>query len=95
MPTIYNGARFTTGNLISNPGRLQGFLISHAQASIQTVTFYDATTAYGTILAIIHLAPEGTPHYLMLPRDKALEFDTGLSATYTNCEVLVWAVEHD
>jgi len=75
------------------PGVLRGFLISHAEATTQTVTFYDNdTAATGTVLLVVKVAPERSPCYILFPRNDAIPFDTGLAAVYTNCELNVWSV---
>ena len=51
--TIHSGyylaASGSTATLHSAAGRLLAFLISHAQATVQTVTFYDNTASSGTV----------------------------------------------
>jgi hypothetical protein len=92
MATIYNGQRMTAANLITGGGKLLGFIVSHAQATVQTVTFYDNTAASGTVLLTVYIDPTRCPTYIRFPSRHPLEFSTGLSATYTNCELNVWAV---
>jgi hypothetical protein len=94
MATVYTAHNVTAANLITGSGRLLAFLITHAEAAAQRVTFYDNTTATGTVIADLHIAPERSPFYLRLSPNDAFIFSTGLSLTYTNCTVVVWAVEH-
>jgi hypothetical protein len=94
MATVYNGTRMTAANLITGAGKLLGILVSHAQATVQTVTFYDNTAASGTVLLTLYIDPNRCPTYIRFPLKNPIEFSTGLSATYTNCELNVWAVDY-
>lgn len=94
MATMYRGTRASAANIITGAGSLRGLLISHNQATVQTVTLYDNTAASGTILAQIYLNPAQSPYRLALARDDAITFATGLSWSGTNCELNVWAVKH-
>ena len=74
-------------------GMLRGFLICPADLSaFGQVTFYDNTTATGTVLADVYIGPSQMPFYVMFPRDHAIRFDTGLSLTYTKCTVHLWSL---
>ena len=46
-----------------------------------------------TVDATAYIAPEKNPVYIIFPRRYAIPFTTGLSATYTNCELNVWATD--
>ena len=103
--TIHNGALFSGSGLgggASNPlhshaGRLIAFLITHDQVTVQTVTFYDATSlpAAGSELAQIHVDPNQVPFYVRFPRDASVAFTTGLCVDAgANCEVLIWSVDY-
>ena len=74
-------------------GRLLGLLVSSSQASAQTVTFYDATSAAAgsEILAVAIPAGAG-PFYAMFPREQGLAFTTGLYVEPASAEVALWAV---
>jgi hypothetical protein len=74
-------------------GRLLGLLVSSAQASAQTVTFYDDTTGKPgeEILAVAIPAGAG-PFYAMFPREQGLAFTTGLYVEPADAEVAIWAV---
>lgn len=72
--------------LHTGSGRVLAYLISHAQATAQTVTVYDNTAASGTILNRIHIAPEQCPIYIRFSQtsedqEKAytVPFTTGLT----------------
>ncbi len=90
---FYQGIRPTSANIVSGAGELKGLLISHNQASVQTITLYDSLTATGTILMQIYLAPGQCPFLLWLPRSETLHFANGLSYSATNCELSVWAMK--
>jgi hypothetical protein len=95
--TIRDGYYLTASpadGIHTNAGILRGFLISNnSAAAIATVTFFDNTTATGTVLATIHLGAGQNPFYVMFPRDHAPRFTTGLSATLANATVSVWSVD--
>ncbi len=94
MATVYNGNRMTAANLITGAGKLLGFIVSHAQATVQTVTFYDNTAASGTVLLTVYIDPNRCPTYVQFPRQHPIEFSTGLAASFANCELNVWAVDY-
>ncbi len=96
MPIISEliGHRATAANLITGSGILRGVLVSHTQgATNEDVIFYDNTSAAGTVLLVLHLNQANMPYFLMLPRDDAIRFSTGLSLASANVEVNVWAVQ--
>ena len=92
MANIFGGIP-TGPNIVSGPGGLYGVLVSHYQATVQTLTFYDNTAASGTVLCTIHIAPEQCPVLLKWARRDAIPFTTGLSFTAANCDLVVWAVD--
>ena len=94
MATNLMGSRPTAANIVTGPGVLYGFLVSHAQATPQTLTFYDNTAASGAILLTVHVAPEQSPVLVKWARRDAIPFTTGLSYAAPNCEIAVWAVRH-
>jgi hypothetical protein len=76
-------------------GRLIAVLINNTQATVQWVTFYDATAATpGTEIMVLSLPPNEPPFYIQFPRDQAVPFGTGLHAVVGTCDVLVWTVDH-
>jgi hypothetical protein len=93
MATLLSGTRPAGANIVAGPGLLLGFLVSHAQATAQTLTFYDNTLAAGAILLVVHLAPEQSPAHVRLGRENAVKFSVGLSYDAPNCELAVWALE--
>lgn len=82
----------SSANIHTGSGVLRGFLISHSEASADTVTFYDNTAASGDVLLIVKVAPERSPLYIRFPRDDAVAFSTGLSVDVGNCDICVWSV---
>ncbi len=79
----------------SAAGRLLAFLITHAQGTVQAVTFYDDTAATaGTEIAVICVDPTETPIYIEFERNAGIPFDTGLHIQPGNCNVNVWSVDH-
>lgn len=75
----------------SKAGILRGFLINAtSNSAVCTVTFYDNTTATGTVLLTVDV--HGTsPFYVMFPRDFAIRFTTGLSLTLSNATAVIWS----
>lgn len=79
-------------------GRIMGYLISHAESTVQTVTFYDNTAASGTVAHLVHVAPEQSPVFIQFARrvDESklfgIDFDTGLTVVPGNCAVAVWCI---
>ncbi|MGD8466366.1 MAG: hypothetical protein PVI09_21115 [Anaerolineae bacterium] len=95
MPkTVYSRIP-SSATVHSGAGVLRGYLISHSETTIQTVTFYDNTAASGTVLLIVKVAPEQVPLRHMFGRDDVLSFSTGLSVDVGNCDICVWAVGFD
>ena len=84
----------SSATLHSAAGRLLAFLISHAQTSIQTVTFYDNTAASGTVILTVDVSHNETPRYLAFPRNAGIEFTTGLHVAQGNCDVAVWRIDY-
>jgi hypothetical protein len=84
----------TPANAIhTGAGALRGFLISNNSASsLATVTFFDNTTATGSILLTVNVPASTQPYYIMFPRDHAPRFTVGLSATFTFSAVAVWSI---
>ena len=87
----------TTPTLHSTAGRLLGYLVSHDQTSVQTITFYDNTAASGTVLHRIHVAPEQCPYYVRFGapphRREGIKFTTGLTVDPgANCDLAIWSV---
>jgi hypothetical protein len=81
--------------LHSAAGRLLAVLVSNAQATVQTVTFYDATAATpGTEILILDLPTGQAPYYFQFPRDQAISFSTGLHVTTGTCTANIWSVDH-
>ena len=76
-------------------GRLLSVLLSHAQAGVQTVTFYNAAAATpGTEILILNVAPTQCPYFLQFPRDAGIPFDTSLHIVPGNCDTLIWTVDY-
>jgi hypothetical protein len=92
--TMYDGTLFTANPVITGAGRLLGFLISHDQAAVQTITFYNNTSAAAPVLLTVHVAPEGSPFFVYFPRDQGVPFTTGLSVDNAsgNADVAIWAI---
>jgi hypothetical protein len=96
--TIHSGyylaAGAATETLHTAAGRLLAVLISHAQAAVQTVSFYNNTAAFaGTQILVISIHPDASPFYLELPRHAGIEFDSALHVDQGNCHVSVWSVD--
>ena len=101
--TILNGGFMSatyTGSLSnpmhSGPGRLIAFLISHAQATVQTVIFYDKVGAPGAgdEFLVVHVDPTQCPFYVEFDRNAAIPFSQGLRVASALCEVAVWSVDY-
>ena len=84
----------STATLHTAAGRLLAFLISHTNAAVQTVTFYDNTAASGTIILQVDVHPNESPTYVEFHRDAGIPFSTGLHINQGNCNVSVWSVDH-
>ena len=97
MPVKDSGAgeRVSSGSatLYTGSGRVIGIMVSHAEATTQTVTIYDNTAASGTILAVIKVHPYQSPVYIRFgeTRELWLYFATGLTVDAgAHCDVNVW-----
>ena len=91
--TMIKGSYHTAAATVhTGPGLLLGLLISHAEAAAQTVTLYDNTSAAGTVLLAIDVAPEASPAHLVFPRDLAPAFATGLHVVPGACKVALWGI---
>ena len=90
MPN-YNGVRVSglVSTVHTGNGRLLGYMISHNEVGNQDVTFYDNTTATGTVLAKVIVAPDQSPFFVRF--DEPQTFTTALTVHPGNCEVAVWA----
>ena len=75
-------------------GQLTSYLISHKEAAAQTVTFYDNTTANGTMIHRVHVAPEQSPVFVRFGKEDGIVFSTGLMVDPGNCDVAVWSVSY-
>jgi len=97
MATNHFGVRATAANIIAGPGLLHGFLVSHAQATVQTLTLHDWTSAAGHIVLLqAYVSAQQTPYLLLLPRRYAIPFTTGLSTPLNiNHEITLWATDLD
>ena len=95
---LFSGTGLTgshSATLHSAAGRLLALVISHAQTSTCTVTFYNATAATaGTEIAAFHVNPGQSPFHIRLPRDEGIPFTTALFIVATNCDVLIWSVDY-
>jgi hypothetical protein len=98
--TLWSGTGLTGGAsnpLHSHAGRILAVLVSHAQTSIQTLTFYDATSLPAPAddeILVLHVAPEQVPYYIRFPRDAAIPFTTGLFLAGSTCDVHVWSIDY-
>ena len=90
----YLAAGGSTATLHSAAGRLLAFLISHAQATVQTVTFYDNTAASGTVILAVNVDPTESPVFIRFGREAGIAFSTGLHVNQGNCDVSIWSVDH-
>ena len=85
----------SSATLHTAAGRLLAFLVSHTQASAQTVTFYNATAATGgTEILVLNVHPNASPAFIQFYRDAGIPFDTALHVAQGNCDVAVWSVDH-
>lgn len=66
-------------NIISGRGSIIAILISHSQTSAQSVTLYDGISVSGDVLVKIHVAPEQSPAWIILPDNYPLRFSNGLT----------------
>jgi hypothetical protein len=92
--SMYDGIEFTANPMVTGAGRLLGFLASHDQAAVQTITFYDNVLPAAPVLLTVHVAPETSPFFVYFPRDQGIAFSTGLSvdAASGNANVAIWAI---
>ncbi len=96
-PNFYTGS--ATIDSGGSQGRVMAMLISHDQATVQTVTIHDNTSASGTILLTIHVAPEQSPWFanfsqVIGDKKSGLPWNTGLTITPGNCEVTLWTLTY-
>jgi len=96
--TILNGyyiAGSSAVTLHTHPGRLLGVLVSNGSGTVQTVTFYDDTSAVpGNKILVISVPADESPFYIQFPRDAAIAFDTALHVTTGTVGTNVWSVDH-
>jgi len=97
--TILDGRYLAAGGaaatLHTTAGRLLAVLISHAQATVQTVTFYNASAATGgTEILALSVYPTRSPYFLHLDLNAGIPFDTALHVVQGNCHVAIWSVDH-
>ena len=90
----YLAAGGSSATLHSAAGVLLGFLISHAQATVQVVDFYDNTSATNPKILSVAVDPTESPVYIRFERNEGFTFDTGLHVAQGNCKVAVWSVDH-
>ncbi len=93
------GTHITTSTTVhTGRGRIMSYLISHAEATTQTVTFYDNTAASGTIAHQVKVHPNRSPVHIQFARGAdeskllGIEFETGLTVDPGNCEVALWCI---
>lgn len=98
---LYGGFKSAggTGGGLTNPlhsaaGRIWAFLVSHANSSVQTVTFYDSLTASGTVILTINVDPTQCPFYVNFGREFGIPFATGLSIAQGQCDIAIWSIDH-
>lgn len=93
-------SRATTTNITANKtihtgrGAVISLIISHSEASAQTVTIYDSLVASGTQLAVFKVSPESSPRQIVFPPPYFLRFSTGLTISPGNCTVICQSVGH-
>jgi hypothetical protein len=83
----------------SHAGRLIAFLVSNSLTTIETITFYDATSVPAPAdneILVMHVNPLRSPIYVQFPRDQAIPFSTGLCVACTNTalDVHIWSVDY-
>lgn len=95
----YAGQYLTAAATVhTGSGRIIGYIISHAEATTQTVTFYDNTAASGTVAHQVKVHPNRSPIHIEIARNideskrLGIPFTTGLHIDPGNCEVAVWAI---
>ena len=98
--TLWSGPGLSGGAsnpLHSHAGRILAVLVSHAETTTQTLTFYDATSLPSPLdneVLVLHVAPEQCPYYLRFARDEGIPFTTGLHLAGANCDVHLWSVDY-
>ena len=97
--TIASGTYLAAGagaasTVHSAAGRLIAILVCHAQAGVQTVTFYDNTAASGTVILKLNIDPSRCPTYVEFPRNAAIPFSTGLHVVNGWCNLNLWSVDY-
>lgn len=90
----YLAAGAATETLHSAAGVLLGFLISHIQAGVQVVDFYDNTSAANPKILSVAVEPTESPVYIRFARNEGIAFSTGLHVDQGDCKVAVWSVDH-
>jgi hypothetical protein len=77
-------------------GRLLGYIVSHKEASAQTVTFYDNEQASGKVLHKVHINPGLPPFSIRFStaagEEAGILFVNGLYVDAQNCAVSIWSV---
>lgn len=95
MATLYDRSNGYAGQetkiIHSGDGALLAIIISHAEATTQTVTLYDGINVSSTVLATFQVAPDRSPAYVEFPDDFPLRFTDGLTVEAGNCYVNVLA----
>ena len=81
-----------TTNIHTGKGTVINLIMSHSEATAQTVTLYDALIGSGTVLATFKIAPEASPSIVNFPEPYYLRFTTGLTVVPGNCTVIVQSV---
>lgn len=74
----------------NGPGVITGLLISHGEASAQTVILYNGTSASDPVLGKIVVNQDQPPVHLKFSMVEALRFSNGLTVNPASCEVLVF-----
>ena len=91
-------ATFKTTHLTANTtlhtgrGAVISLIISHSEATAQSVTLYDSQIASGTMLAQFKVPPEASPKQINFPAPYYLRFTTGLTVEPGNCSVIIQSV---
>jgi hypothetical protein len=92
---IYSGTAAATGAFAVGSGRIRALLVSHAETSAQTVTFYDTAdydTDPGTVVLELKLPAAIAPVYLRFPQGDDVRFADGLHVIGAdNCALALWA----
>jgi hypothetical protein len=91
-------SRFTTTHITANTtvhtgsGAVISLIISHAEASTQTVILYDSPNAAGDILATFQVSPEASPKQIIFPAPYYLRFRSALTVAPGKCSVILQSV---